>query len=82
MNEYGNIIIYKDKNGNNAETKTDDKGQYMFTKVNEGQYIGELFKELASSLGCDVYYDRFGRLKFTRVFNDDISSDCKEDVDI
>lgn len=31
--------IAKDKNGNNAETKTDSNGQYIFTKINEGQYI-------------------------------------------
>lgn len=41
--------------------------------LNIGQYLGDLFIELASSLGCDVYYDRFGRLKFTRVFNNDFA---------
>lgn len=40
--------------------------------LNEGQFIGELFTEIANSLGCDVYYDRFGRLRFSRVFNDDL----------
>lgn len=41
--------------------------------LNIGQYLGDLFTELATSLGCDVYYDRFGRLRFTRVFNDDFA---------
>lgn len=40
--------------------------------LDEGQYVGELFTEIANSLGCDVYYDRFGRMRFSRVFNDDL----------
>ena len=42
--------------------------------LNVGQYIGELFTQIATSLGCDIYYDKNGRLRFSRVFNDDIPS--------
>lgn len=42
--------------------------------LNVGQYIGELLIQVATSLGCDVYYDRMGRLKFSRTFNDDLPS--------
>lgn len=31
--------IAKDKTGNNAETTTNDKGEYAFTKINKGEYI-------------------------------------------
>ena len=54
----------------NLETKT----TLNEIVLNVGQYIGELFVQIATSLGCDVYYDRMGRLRFTRTFNDDLPS--------
>lgn len=56
------------------DTELANKKTLNETVLNVGQYIGELFVQLATSFGADVYYDRMGRLHFSRIFNDDIPS--------
>lgn len=41
--------------------------------LNAGQYLGEFLIQVADSFGCDVYYDRLGRLRLSRAFNDTVS---------
>lgn len=40
--------------------------------LDPGTYLGEIFIQLASMLGADVYYDVNGRMVVRRIFNDDI----------
>lgn len=40
--------------------------------LDPGTYLGEIFIQLASMLGADVFYDVNGRMVLRRVFNDDI----------
>ena len=40
--------------------------------LDPGAYLGDIFMQIASMLGADVYYDVSGRLVLRRVFNDDI----------
>lgn len=40
--------------------------------IDPGQYLGEIFIQVANMIGADVYYNTEGRLVMTRVFNDDL----------
>lgn len=40
--------------------------------IDPGQYLGEIFEQVASMIGADVYYNTEGRLVMTRIFNDDV----------
>lgn len=42
--------------------------------LDAGQYLGEALTQIATTLGADLFYDRYGRLNLTRVFNDDLPS--------
>lgn len=56
------------------DTEIENKKIKADIVLNAGQYIGDFFTEIATSFGCDVYYDRQGHFKLTRKFNDDIST--------
>lgn len=40
--------------------------------LSPGTYLGEIFTQVATMLGADIYYDVEGRLVLRRMFNDDI----------
>ena len=40
--------------------------------LDPGAYLGDIFTQVASMLGADVYYNVEGRLVLSRIFNDDI----------
>lgn len=42
--------------------------------LDAGQHLGEALTQIATTLGADLFYDRYGRLNLTRVFNDDLPS--------
>ena len=50
-----------------------NKRIYKEYTMSAGSYYGDFLSELMTSFGCDIYYDAFGRLRVTRVFNDDVA---------
>ena len=46
---------------------------YKEFTLSAGQYYGDFLNELATSFGCDIFYDNLGRLVLRRSFTDDVA---------
>lgn len=46
---------------------------YKEYTINAGQYYGDFLNELATSFGCDIFYDTIGRLILRRSFTDNFA---------
>lgn len=54
---------------------TDIAKEYLYKEftLSAGQYYGDFLNELASSFGCEVFYDNLGRFTMRRAFTDDVA---------
>ena len=46
---------------------------YKEYTLSAGQYYGDFLNELATSFGCEIFYDNIGRLTLRRSFTDDVA---------
>ena len=49
--------------------------QYLYKEftLSAGQYYGDFLNELATSFGCEIFYDNIGRLTIRKSFTDDVA---------
>lgn len=55
------------------DSEIEEQTLYKEFTLSAGQYYGDFLKELATSFGCEIFYDNIGRLTLRRAFTDDVA---------